>query len=589
MYARMVLGTGLLTLALAGLVPAPAAPPIDKLLPDTTREVIQITDLPSLNRAWPKTQFGKLAADPAMKDFFDSLGVAGWLPGPVPSQIELSPEDLDDLASGGAGWAFVHPPGTKGAQILWMDTTGKAKARAAWTERLAEKIKKAGGRMAEEKIGGVGVTMYEIFKGKPVYALTRDDLLVLTDNRSVLEGVIGRWATGAESLAQVPAYQTVTKRLGPAPAELRYYLDPLGRMEMMRAANPIPKGKGKEKDVVSLLRKHGIDGIKGVGASVRLAAGQHDIDYRIFVHAPPPLRGGLGLVRLMPGKEFTPDPWVPAELATFYTLYLDFPAAWEAVGPVFDALAPGAEEGTFKELVEKMEKDPKGPQVNLRKDIVDRLVGRVMVVNPISDPKDEKKDRVLIVLPIKQAEGLKKTLHAMFSTDPEVTSQMIGRETMWVVKSEAHTATPGKPPQPPSRTGICVANGHLYLSTRPSMIEDSIRRGAAANPLAGNADYKRVAAEMEKAIPPDARVALRIFARPAEEYLDLYEAARLKKQPQVETTGWSVLSLFLGKVLTGDLGKLPPYAKIAPYLGPAGIVGTLHDDGWELRGFNLPR
>ena len=54
MRVRTLVGSGLLSLALASLLPA--APPIEKLLPDTTRECIQIPAVATLEKNWAKTQ-----------------------------------------------------------------------------------------------------------------------------------------------------------------------------------------------------------------------------------------------------------------------------------------------------------------------------------------------------------------------------------------------------------------------------------------------------------------------------------------------------------------------------------------------------
>jgi hypothetical protein len=585
MNARLVLGTGLLSLVLTGFLPA--APPIEKLLPGTTREFLQIPSVATLEANWAKTQFGKIATDPSMKGFLDSLGVAGWLPGTVPARIELSPDDLAELSGAGAGWAFVYPVAGKGSQVVWIDTTGKSGARTKWVERVTARIKKMGGRLGEEKIGGENVTVYEIRQGSPVYALTREDLLILAESREVMAGIVSRWTSEADSLGQVPAFQAITKRLGNGPSNLRFYIDPIGRLEMMRANNPVPKGN-KEKDLVATLRKQGVDGIKGIGACVRLATGTHDLLYHVVVHAPPPLRGGLSVLRLEAGNQFTPEAWVPAELASCATVCINLGAAFDAIGPIFDQVAPGAKEGTFKELVESLRDDPKGPRVDLRKDLIERLQPRVTLITPSPDPKDTKPDRGLTVIPVRDQEVVQKTLRRMFEGDDGAKRLTVLGQEIWVVESQAKKK-PGEAQPPPSKTAFCTANGCFYLSSRPELIEAALRRGKNEPSLASTEDYKRVAAELDRLTPPGAKVAVRTFARTNQEYRDLYEAARLQKRPEAELNGWTLASVFVGRMLTGDMSKLPAFDKVAPFLGTSGMYGMINDDGWEIVGFNLPR
>lgn len=586
MRLRTVLGSGLLCLALVGLLPA--APPVEKLLPETIRDCIQITSVAALEKNWPQTQFGKLAGDPVMKEFIDSLGVSGWLPGPVFARLEMTPVEFCGLAgAGAAGWAFAYPVAGKGSQIVWIDTTGKSNARTAWLETVAARAKKAGGKVTEVQVAGAAVSAVEIFSGRPVYVTTRENLLLLAEHREVLEGILTRWSTGQGSLATVPAYQAVRNRLGTTAADLQFFIDPFGRVEMMRANNPIPPKGPQEKDLLVVLRKQGIDSIKGIGANFRLAAGGHDLQYRVAIHAPPPLRGGLGVLQLIPGKQYAPDPWVPADLAACTILHVDLGAAFDAVGPVFDQFAPGAKEGAFKALLKSLKEDPKGPRVDLRTDFVGRLGSRITLVNPSPDPKDSRPDRLLAVIPTREEAKLQETLRRMFEGDAKCI-QFLDKE-IWVVESQPRARQPGQPARPPAKTAFCAANNCLYVSSRPDLLELCVRQGVPAKGLRTSGDFRRVWEELDKVQPNGSHVAVRSFTRPEYDYRDLWEGARAKAKPEVESNGWAMMSALVGKTLTGDLGKLPPFAKVAPYLGNAGMSVILHEDGLELVGFTLPR
>ena len=65
-------------------------------------------------------------------------------------------------------------------------------------------------------------------------------------------------------------------------------------------------------------------------------------------------------------KGMAPHKWVPRKLATYRTFNCDLSNAFENFDTLFDAIA-GYEEA-FDGVLEGLERDPYGPQVDVRKD-----------------------------------------------------------------------------------------------------------------------------------------------------------------------------------------------------------------------------
>jgi hypothetical protein len=138
-----------------------------------------------------------------------------------------------------------------------------------------------------------------------------------------------------------------------------------------------------------------------------------------------------------------------------------------------------------------------------------------------------------------------------------------------------------------------VWNGHLIIASHLDFLMKIVAPKKQVPPLADEADYKAVNAELAKFA--DKRC-LQFFSRTDEEYRPVYELIRENKMPQSQ-------SLF-GKLLNGifgssrddqtrkqriDGGKLPPYDVVRRYLGPAGLQVVSEDDGWYLKGFWLTK
>ena len=48
------------------------------------------------------------------------------------------------------------------------------------------------------------------------------------------------------------------------------------------------------------------------------------------------------------GTDFTPQPWVPRDIATYTTFYFDILNAFDNFGPLFDELFGQGEEGVWE-------------------------------------------------------------------------------------------------------------------------------------------------------------------------------------------------------------------------------------------------
>ncbi len=583
MPPRLILGLGLLGLALTspwqaeGRPEAEANPPIDQLLPITTKEYVAIPSVARLEAAFAKTNFGKLFRDPALKEFCDQLGPTSWLPGIVCARLQLTPDEIKAMASGAAGWAYAQPGLDQAAHFVWIDTTGKTDARKRWAEQCAARVVKSGGKVAPEKIGAFDAIAYRTAAGESVYSLVRNDLLLLSDNRDALAEMLARWGGQGNSLADLPAYQAVWKRLGDTgKADLLAFIDPVGRVEVQEKYLPAAFPREKSRQIIRALRKQGVDGLRGVGASLRLASGPHDLFYHVAVHVPGPSKGNLGVVRLKPGKSFAPDPWVPANAASFITAHVDIPAAFDHFGPIYDQFAPGGKEGAWQAWLKDLRDDPRGPQVDLRREIIARLQSRVLF---FSAPPAQT-DRVLLAIPVIEPEGVKKALRRLFENDEGASVKKVLDHEVWVVEALSR-----KKGQTPAHTAYCVANDLLCVSNQFEVMQ-SVLKSETTPQLVASEEYRRVARELERLTPPGARLASQAFLRPELDYRTVYEAARREKLSDLESFH-ARLAVILASSSEELFTKLPPFTAIAGYFKPAGSMGLLHDDGWEFLGFSL--
>ena len=150
--------------------------------------------------------------------------------------------------------------------------------------------------------------------------------------------------------------------------------------------------------------------------------------------------------------------------------------------------------------------------------------------------------------------------------------------------------------QPPllPHAAVTVYEGNLMIASHIDFLLKVIAPEKKVEPLANEADYLQVDAEIE-AFDPAAKC-FRFFSRTDEEYRTTYELVRQNKMPQSESMLARVLNGLFGEGKKGktrdqqiDGRKLPDYDVVRRYLGPAGMQMTSEPEGWFLKGFTLKK
>src|SRR5689334_19089907 len=94
---------------LLAAVTAEAAPPFERLLPDTTKQFISIPDARRLEESWDKSQYGRFFNDPALKPFMDDLQRQLPAMDELSALLGLSTDDLKKATGGESASGIVQP------------------------------------------------------------------------------------------------------------------------------------------------------------------------------------------------------------------------------------------------------------------------------------------------------------------------------------------------------------------------------------------------------------------------------------------------------------------------------------------------
>ncbi len=716
-----LLGSGSALLNTAGVC---AAEPLrsERLLPATTVGFAAVEDYEQLREHWNQTQFGKLMADPIMEPFAQDLQRQfreRW--SDLGRRLGLKLEDLEGVPSGEIAVATVQPARREAAVAMLVDVTGNTAEAQQLLERVSANLLRDGAKRQTFEVQDTRVIVFDLperpakdraaraapeagqtgERAEPqraIYFLT-DRVLGVADNLAVIRGILSQMQTaGSDSLAQLPSFRAVMDRCakdaGRDRAQFRWYIRPIALAEAMRVLSPPPEPR-RGRDMLDLLREQGFEGIRGVGGYADFATEGHELTYRTAVHAPPPYRGAMKMLSFPNADDFTPQPWVPSELATYSTFYADIQNMFDHFGPLFDELFGGAvflfavslehqdqlaagvlsealrtgfadfgvklpakvpiremepdqaweishgpevfiirkiggelrayqkQVGLWEEVLESLKVDPKGPQLDLRGELIDHLGPRISVLSDYRLPITPASERLLFAIETKAPKQVAGGIAKSMENDPAARRREINGYEVWELVEEepGDVRVPrvqlGDAPQLPSlprpprpdldddleeeeeqrllpHAAVTVAHGHLLVASHLDFLEGILNPDDTFRPLSSDIDYRVTEAAIAK-LGIDARSA-QLFSRTDEEYRPTYELVRQGKMPEGETLLARILNAVLGTGRRHELrrqqvdgSELPDFEVVRRYLGPAATVVTSEADGWFIKGAMLTK
>ena len=268
-------------------------------------------------------------------------------------------DDLQGVATGEASLALLEPqPGTAATSLL-LDVTSNldkakallAKARAGLKAGRKETIKTIRGipvyvfnvplPQGQQVAAGQGGAVAAAATAQTVYFLT-ENFFGACDDLAVVQDILARLANGSQagSLSQVAWYQVVMNRCaadapGTCPASAGSSIP----WALPRQPGPRPRRKsGQGQDDHRNHAQPGLRGLQAVGGFVDVSADGYQILHRTAVFAPPPYTESMKMFVFPNGTDFTPQPWVGRDVATYFTVYVDILNAFDNFGPLYDEI-----------------------------------------------------------------------------------------------------------------------------------------------------------------------------------------------------------------------------------------------------------
>lgn len=609
-----------------------AAIPADALLPESTKGFLSIPSVERLLSQFNQSQFGKLASDPLMKPFVEDVKRQLRQRGLKQlDQMGLTWEELEGLPSGELALAVIQTGPDEGAVAMVINVAGHETAAQVVLDKVASRMDRNGAKRLQRRAGDP-ITAYQLpnepgrrLPPNAAYFIYKD-FLVASDNIAVIEGILSAVANGRkDSLASVPAYQAIRARCRAGAdgtevvPDVSWYLEPFGYAEVVRAASGRERRKGA--DMLKAFKNQGFTAIQGVGGFVNFSTGKYELVHRTMVYAPPVAGRDANsvdkytlaarMLRFPSSENLGPQDWVPPDVATYSTFNWDMKRAFSAAETLVDEMV--GERGVYRDVLESLRDDPDGPQVNIEKDLVAHLGTRATILTDNQLPIGPKSERKVLAAEITDEAAVAATIRKLMEAEKDARQHDYEGFTIWEIvdtKSEVPTLqieTPGgsvrhsdseSPPAERERllstSAICIANGHLFMSSHLDLLKKVLVQPKQSSHLGHAADFQLIDNHVRTMCPGAA--SFRTFSRSEEEFRPTYELVRTGQMPQSETILGTLLNSVLGEGEEGvprkqriDGHELPEFEAVRKYFGPAGMSIASLDDGWFAVGFTLAR
>jgi hypothetical protein len=581
-FRLSILGSALLYLGL--FQPAFAArPPAAKLLPQNTVLLVSTPDVRELSAKFMNTNFGRMIQDPQLKPLIEQVyGSLGEAVAKAKDKIGLSLSELLAIYQGEITFAVVAPKDAGPEMVLLLDAGEQIGNARKLLEKGMEALERSGGRKREETVGDAKVTVFENAgpRRRGMVFFEKDATLVSTTSLDVAKDLLAAWEGGnRKPLSENPQFATVMSRCCGSQDEepqIIAFFDLVNFLRCLAVDQP------QIRLFLAMMPALGLDGLSGVGGSVLFDERRFDAVYHLHVAMESPRSGILKLISFQPGPT-KPEYWVPADVAQYATFHWEFQEMWKSLSKLVDSFSG---EGTLARLVENRFLGPIG--VDLQKDILPALQGRVTYLQWIEKPITERSQQSLIALKLKDVKKIEEVLQKIEEHQKNPLSKVsYAGKTFYQIQF-----TPPPNVQNPEAFPVpCfgIVDDYLVVANQPALYKQVLVTAESGEKSLGDEpDFKLVMSQIER-ICGGAQPALISFERDDESLRFSYEVIQSKRTREGLQRMGENNPFFRSLQSALENNPLPPFEVLQKYLASGGAVILDDETGIHYMNFTLKR
>jgi len=581
---------------------AQAAAPPERVLPDSTVFLVKVADIKALRESFRQSQYGQLWNDPALIDFRDDIaGKLKETSNTLKKKIGVTLSELFDIPQGYLAIAAVSQddPKLPVALAIIADAGNNGERMTDVLTRSTKQAEDAGSKVTTESFQGG--TLHIIQAPPPKDKDKKEDEgksetprppLVWTSGGSIFYigsnvNLVKDLASHADgrsigALANVDSFAKTQSKTGAGDAQILWFLDITKVVKIVTKANA--KGvEAQAQQIENLIQELGVNGLKSVGGTLALNAGNYNSLTKTFFLAPTPVQGLLKIFSLPP-VSLRPEAWVPASVASYQSLSWDLDNAYNAINDLVNKFQPG-----MLNVLEQQLAGPEGGQpLSFQKDLFGPLGDRITMISDFKKPIKEDSQRVLLGIALEDSKAFQGTLTRVMELAGAAPKK---RDFQGTTIYDFDVPVPNLPNNPNGGNlqatikgpiSLAIAKETLFVTTDTTLLEQILRPGGV--PLAESPTYQTVAKEIPQ------KVSGMTFVRPDEQARLSYDMIKSGQFEKALRQGMAAgrggqAPPELPKIINPD--KLPDFSVFAKYLTLGGSYSIADEDGLLSTGFTL--
>lgn len=618
----------------SSLVQAVDTVPATKMFPASTQALVRVPDTARFVDAWAKTQFGKLATDSKLQNFWNSqrddirgrLSEAGW-------QLSVDIEDIEAIADGQTAFGWIARDGEKPYSVAAVVDIGSRELQAdEFLKRVAKELKAREASESKVKIADVDITRYQWPSPanpkvllQSYYVIHKGQLIATDDERTMKELLEAQSGTKSDSLSDSKTFQEATSKLPEVKeVDIEYFVNPLGMVKLLREVGGRPKKN--QPDILKLLTDQGFGAVRCITGNLDFASEQHDMVHNGFIKLEQPIEEPVKILTFPNVEAFEVPSWLSTGSASITAFSWDLKEAF----PRFKYLVDGYvnSPGTFESMIDGIKTDIQGPQIDIVKEVLPLLSTQYFIVTEITEPITPDSKRSLVAVKLNDPDGkFAEIVDRYGSNEPQgqpldvpdtkyrIWSFMNETDDVEVEldfaagtkKAAAAKEEKGKENEDEKESAedeveeplldqwaISVVDGYFLFASDAELLLETIKRVKADDQsLFKEADVVRANEVIQKLLGKDSHSMMQID-RTDKSFEMQYELFREGQLSSSRSVAAAILDRILDpkkknkdkqQKIKGD--ALPPFAEIRSYFMPAGTVSTTSEDGWLLQSFIL--
>ena len=596
----------------------------DQFFPESTKGFFAVSNVQVLSDQWKKTEMGEVLLAPEFDAFRTSFREnleKAWI-----GRFGMSVEDTLVIASGEIGGGLIADPGKTPGRALVLDVTGKdAEVKDFLTKLIRKATETQNGEGRGEKIQAAGRTIdltvltlppdekYPL--ARTIYYTQVGNYLIAAEQKYLIELLTSQSGT---PLSSVPGYQATMRRCladypnkGSEPL-VRFFVLPLEFGEAIRSLRNLTEEESRRVSPYSILAKQGFGGIKGIGGTIDLATDDFEFLLRMKAYIPEPPTFALKMLSFIDCAEIPAPNWVDAGVNRATALNLDMLALFNNLGPLFDDFLETP--GVWEETLQSLEKDEKGPKVNLKTELFAHLGTQVSTFRTFRGT--EEKFVAGVSIKEGKAAGIAAVLHRMFDTDPDFQKVPYENDVIWLYAPQKKEASRSGRPSSSRRTrassasaanasatdlnklvsnAFYVADDTLFVSNDKEALQETLalRKEGKLKPIAESPEYRLISGLIRDFSGSGGHF-FQMFSGNKDGLRVNYELLKSGKLTEGKTFTARLVRLLLNNPDAAsktsfkiDGSTLPPFSDIENRIGPSGACGRSEPDGWFFKGFSV--